>query len=69
VLTKRGFARSHCPQELCAGGSVIDVLKQALANRVTISEERAALLFRGIIKSVLHCHQVGVLHMPLCACA
>ena len=42
-------------QELCPGGTLTDILQQSMA---PLSEERAAGLFRGIIKSVLHCHQV-----------
>ena len=40
--------------QLCGGGSLVGLLKKS----PTLSEERCASLFRGIIKSVLHCHQV-----------
>ena len=43
-------------QELCDGGTLGDVMRAAQA---PLDEERAAGLFRGIVKSVLHCHQVG----------
>ena len=42
-------------QELCAGQTLQEVIK----TQAPLREERAASLFRGIIKSVLHCHQVG----------
>ena len=42
-------------QELCSGGALSDVIRKSAE---PLSEERAASLFRGIIKSVLHCHQV-----------
>ena len=42
-------------QELCAGGTLSDVMRRTQG---PVSEERAASLFRGIVKSVLHCHQV-----------
>jgi len=42
-------------QELCTGGSLGDVLRHSMG---PLSEASAARLFRGIIKSVLHCHQV-----------
>ena len=42
-------------QEICTGGTLGQL-------RIPLSEHRAALLFRGIIKSVMHCHQRGVLH-------
>ena len=41
-------------QELCSGGS----LHSLLQTRGAIGEEAAAGLFRSIVKSVLHCHQV-----------
>ena len=48
-------------QELCTGGSLLDVVR----SEAPLSEERAAHCFRGIIKSVLHCHQVrGGGHRP-----
>jgi len=42
-------------QELCTGGNLQDMLRQTPE---PMSEARAARLFRGIVKSVLHCHQV-----------
>ena len=44
-------------QELCGGGSLGARLQQPMA-APPLEEGRAANLFRGIIKSVLHCHQV-----------
>ena len=44
-------------QELCSGGTLSDLILRKSTQ--PIGEERAAGLFRGIIKSVLHCHQVG----------
>ena len=41
-------------QELCTGRTLLDVIRAQAPMR----EELAATLFRGIIKSVLHCHQV-----------
>ena len=48
-------------QELCTGRTLLDVIRA----QAPMKEERAATLFRGIIKSVLHCHQVR----PGTACA
>ena len=44
-------------QELCRG-TLSDLVK-AMA---PVSEARAAVLFRGMLKPVVHCHQMGVLH-------
>ena len=41
-------------QELCSGGSLHNMLQ----TRGSFGEEAAAGLFRSIIKSALHCHQV-----------
>ena len=41
-------------QELCSGGSLHTMLQA----RGSLGEEAAAGLFRSIIKSALHCHQV-----------
>ena len=46
-------------QELCAGGTLAGVLRGA---STPLSEARSAGFLRGILKSVLHCHQMGVLH-------
>ena len=46
-------------QELCSGGSLGDLLRRAPG---PLAEARAARLFRGVVKSVLHCHQLGILH-------
>ena len=40
-------------QELCEGGNLLDVIR----DKAPLCEEQAAGIFRGIIKSVLHCHQ------------
>ena len=42
-------------QELCPGRTLMDVIKAQAPMR----EDLAASLFRGVVKSVLHCHQVG----------
>ena len=44
-------------EELCTGRTLLDVISA----QAPLQEERAATLFRGVIKSVLHCHQVLVL--------
>ena len=41
-------------QELCTGRTLQEVIK----TQAPLKEERAAALFRGVVKSVLHCHQV-----------
>ena len=41
-------------QELCTGGNLLDVIRA----EAPMNEKRAAALFRGMIKAVLHCHQV-----------
>ena len=41
-------------QELCTGGSVLDTVRV----KAPLGEDAAASIFRGIVKSVLHCHQV-----------
>ena len=46
-------------QELCTGGTLADLLLQAAG---PMSEAQAAPLFRGVVESVLHCHQQGILH-------
>ena len=43
-------------QELCTGGTLKDVFRTAPR---AAGEARIAGLFRGVVKSVLHCHQVG----------
>ena len=48
-------------QELCEGGSLSEVFKKP----GPLNEERAASLFRGIVKALLHCHQMGVLHRDI----
>ena len=45
-------------QEMCQGGNLMQLLEQ----NQPLSEEDAAHMFRGMIKSVLHCHQMGVIH-------
>lgn len=45
-------------QELCTGGTLGHV-------HIPVDEARAARLFRGIAKAVLHCHQRGVLHRDI----
>ena len=49
-------------QELCTGGTLHDLLRRAPG---PLSEARAARLFRCVVKSVLHCHQLGVLHRDI----
>ena len=46
-------------QELCTGGTLEDLLRRAAG---PLPEERVAPLFRGVVKSIMHCHQLGVLH-------
>ena len=41
-------------QELCTGRTLQDVISA----QAPLKEEHAATLFRGVVKSVLHCHQV-----------
>ena len=41
-------------QELCTGRTLEDVI----GAQAPMREELAATLFRGVVKSVLHCHQV-----------
>ena len=41
-------------QELCTGGT----LKDAFDGMAPVGEARVAGIFRGIVKAVLHCHQV-----------
>ena len=46
-------------QEMCTGGS----LKEAI--RAGLTEARAAQLFRGLVRSVIHCHLMGVMHRDI----
>ena len=46
-------------QELCTGGTLEDLLRRAAG---PLPEAQVAPLFRSIVKSILHCHQLGVLH-------
>ena len=41
-------------QELCTGRTLLDVIRK----HAPLGEAHAAALFRGVVKSVLHCHQV-----------
>ena len=43
-------------QELCTGGTLKDAFGPC---RARVGEARVAGIFRGIVKAVLHCHQVG----------
>ena len=47
----------HHAQELCSGGNLSDALRSGVPHGLG-GEARLAQLFRGIVKSVLHCHQV-----------
>ena len=49
-------------QELCAFGTLEDLLRKAAG---PLSEVQVARLFRGVVKSVLHCHQQGILHRDI----
>ena len=46
--------------ELCIGGTVLDIIRAS----APVCEAKAALIFRGMCKAVLHCHQVGAAAPP-----
>ena len=48
-------------QEMCRGGNLMQLIEKS----APISEQVAAQLFRGMIKSVLHCHQMGIVHRDI----
>lgn len=48
-------------QEMCRGGNLMQLLEQNHA----LVESDAATLFRGMIKAVLHCHQLGIVHRDI----
>ena len=48
-------------QEICQGGNLMQLLEQ----NPPLSEEIAATFFRAMIKSVLHCHQLGIIHRDI----
>ena len=64
VLTLRSMSCWIEPQ-LCAGGSLLDLIKR----KTPVTEERVAVMFRGIIKSVLHCHQARYIFRYFHSCA
>ena len=47
-------ASIHLVMDLCDGGSLIDMLHR----EAPLPEPKAATIFRSVIKSVMHCHQV-----------
>ena len=47
-------------QEMCAGGN----LREMMRAKGKVGEAAAARIFRGVVKSVLHCHQVRNLVQP-----
>ena len=47
-------------QEMCQGGNLMQLIEL-----YPLEEADAATLFRGMIKAVLHCHQMGIIHRDI----
>eukprot|EP00929_Paragymnodinium_shiwhaense_P050581 TRINITY_DN25463_c0_g1_i3.p1 TRINITY_DN25463_c0_g1~~TRINITY_DN25463_c0_g1_i3.p1 ORF type:complete len:615 (-),score=120.24 TRINITY_DN25463_c0_g1_i3:914-2629(-) len=51
--------------DICAGGELLDVVKQCVDAKVVLTECWLALIFRQILEGIGYCHSKGVMHKDL----
>lgn len=59
--THEDDAAVHLVVELCRGGELFDAIVQA----GSFSERKAAAIFRVMVETLHHCHELGVMHRDL----